>query len=604
MKSPLTIQLLARARRMLPALLIAAAACQGGVDNNRGPTPPGGPNIPPPPVGSATLFVDQTQIPADGTTLVTAHATVTDARGIAVVGEAVEFSSTVGDVTWITVPKVVAGTPASLFPTVCDTFTGTDGSADCVFRSGFTPTTGFINVTTGGQLGLAASEEVHFTFGETFPGVVLTLLTCPDSVGSGDLPAKKQIAVMASAPQPGNAAPLPVEDVRVYYTTTVGVWDRTLNNHSNDSTDNAGISDQELRLSTDDNGQTANAIMTVAGALPVPCTFLVGDFTTETKLTLNAQPKNVLPDGSAQEIDLHVQIEDTSAGNPTTSPKVDHHISFSTPVGTIAPNPLLLAAGGTGGGDSTLSISSSESAALIPGQAIDIVAVDDVSRAQAFDELTVPTSGDEGVQVGVGSATFDEPDPPDPSTVFVIKVNVTTTNGAQSGRRVSMDFGDLSPNGFATTDVTGLAQFTHTFNPTFPDTGGSDVFGLTAVDLASNVTGTGTITFTFTPTPPETVTVTVPSQVITLTSSPTDANVLVQAILVVTGGNGSGAGNRQVAFNFGDNTPVVTQPTDPTGTATVAHVYSQVTGTSSFNVIAADTASGTSGTGIVSFTGP
>lgn len=477
-----------KARWMMAVVLLAVAACQGGTEGDQGTTPGDPTDNPPPPIGAATVTTDQTVIPADGTTLVTARATLTDARGIARVGAPIVFDADLADITWVTVDPDAED---SLYPTTCTAYTGADGTAECVFRSGFTPGKTFVNALGPASLGLGAATEVELTFAETFAGLVLTPLECPTAVASGDLPAKRQIAVQATRPGVSGTT-VAAEDVRIYYTTTVGIWDRTLQNHTTDATDNTGISDQFLRLSTDDDGKTVNVVMTAPGATPVACApFTVGEFQSESEFTITAQPETVRPDGTDQSIALGIVVTDSSGvGGTPVAPKVDHHIKFSTPVGTISPNPLTIRGGGTGTGGATLFLSGAVTRALQVGTKFTVNAVDDVSRRAESVDITVET---EVVEVTVDEleVTFQGPGP---ANVLVdsIQAHVTTPAGSVAGRTVNFNFGDGGPNRTAITDATGTATVSHLFNNVID---GSSYI-VTATDLLSNTSGTANVTFT------------------------------------------------------------------------------------------------------------
>ena len=474
-----------KARWMMAVALLAVAACHGGTEGDQGIIPGDPTDTPPPPIGAATVTTDQAVIPADGTTLVTARATLTDARGIARVGAPILFAADLADITWVTVDPDAED---SLYPTSCLAYTGTDGTAECVFRSGFTPGKTFINALGPASLGLGAATEVELTFAETFANVKLAVLECPTKLTSGDLPAKRQIAVRASRTnQVGEDAA--IEDVRIYYTTTVGIWDRTLQNHTSDATDNTGVSDQFLRVDPDDDGKTVNIVMTAPGATPVLCTFAVGEFQTESQFTLTAQPGSVRPDGTDQTIALGVLVTDTSGGLGTAAPKVDHHIKFSTPVGTITPNPVTVRAGGTGAAAASLFLSGAVTRALQVGTTFTVNAVDDVSRLEQVVDIEVAT---EEVTVTVDSldVTFV---PPGPINYFAdrIQAHVTTPEGSVAGRTVTFNFGDGTANKTALTDATGTATVSHMYT----SVSDGDSFIITATDLLSNVSGSASITF-------------------------------------------------------------------------------------------------------------
>lgn len=474
-----------KARWMMAVVLLAVAACQGGTEADQGPTPGDPTDNPPPPIGAATVTTDQAVIPADGTTLVTARATLTDARGIARVGAPILFTADLGDITWITVDPENLD---DLYPTSCLAYTGTDGTAECVFRSGFTPGRTFINAAGPASLGLGAATEVELTFAETFAQVALEIIECPTSVASGDLPAKRQVAVQATRPGQ-NGDSVVAEDVRIYYTTTVGIWDRTLQNHTSDATDNTGVSDQFLRLDTDEDGKTVNVVVTAPGATPQVCTFGVGEFQTESQFTLTAQPATVRPDGTDQTIALGVLVTDTSGGLGTAGPKIDHHIKFSTPVGTISPNPVTVKAGGTGAAGASLFLSGAVTRALQVGTNFTVNAVDDVSRLEQAVEIEVAT---EAVQVTVDSLDVTLGGP-GPVNYFAdrIQAHVATPQGSVAGRTVTFNFGDGSQNKTALTDATGTAVVTHLYT----NVSDGDSFIVTATDLLSNVSGSGTVTF-------------------------------------------------------------------------------------------------------------
>jgi len=109
-------------------------------------------------VGAATIFVDTTSIPADGTTLTAAHATFTDRRGISLVGVPVRFTATIADVTWV---DPASADPESSHLTECDEPTGSDGTAECVFRAGSTVGKAFITAAAPESVGLSASEQIE-----------------------------------------------------------------------------------------------------------------------------------------------------------------------------------------------------------------------------------------------------------------------------------------------------------------------------------------------------------------------------------------------------------------------------------------------------------
>lgn len=473
-------------RWLMAVVLLAAAACQGGIDTDRGRTPDPPPPPPEVPVGAASIFTDQDVIPADGATLVLARATLTDARGIARVGAPMTFFADLGDITWVTTDPTDT---ANLFPTECLAFTGLDGEAECVLRSGFTPGKSFVNVAGPAELGLGASTEVEFTFAEAAAGVTIDEITCPTSIDTGDLPTQAQVIIRATMPGP-NEATVAAEDIRVYYTTTVGKWEKTNGNRTSDVTDNTGVSDQFLNLTPEDQGESVSVVATAAGALPSVCTFAVGSFAEDTVFNMTIQPGTIFPDGTEQKFTITVTVADIVDGTEV-APKIDHRITFAAPAGVIEPSKLVIRGGRTGTGTAVLTLPGSVTAALRLESTLTVLGVDEVSRKQATVDLSV---GIENVEITVPPLDVEFPGP-GPVDVLVdnIRATVRTSDGlAVAGRTVTFDFGDGSVNRTSVTDATGTAVVSHNFK----DVVDGAVYEITATDLTSNKTGSGDITFT------------------------------------------------------------------------------------------------------------
>lgn len=128
-------------------LALAVAACGSDPDNDESRVPQQPP--PPPPTGASaaiTVTVEPTALPADGESTGMARATVTDARGLPLAGLPLVFTASLGDVTWVTVDP---DDPSNPFPTRCVAYTGSNGSAGCTFRAGYTPGTALIEVSSG-----------------------------------------------------------------------------------------------------------------------------------------------------------------------------------------------------------------------------------------------------------------------------------------------------------------------------------------------------------------------------------------------------------------------------------------------------------------------
>ncbi len=472
-------------RWFMAVALLVSTACHGGVDTDRGRTPDE-PNPPPEvPVGAASIHMDQDVIPADGATLVTARATLTDARGIARVGAPMTFFANLGDITWVTTDPTDT---ANLFPVECLTFTGLDGEAECVLRSGYTPGKTFVNVAGPAELGLGASTEVEFTFAEAAAGVSIDEIICPTGIDTGDLPTQAQVIIRATKPDPNDAI-VAAEDIRVYYTSTVGKWEKTNGNRTSDVTDNTGVSDQFLNLTPEDQGESVSVVVTAAGALPVLCTFAVGSFAADTVFTMTIQPSTIFPDGTEQKFTITVTVADIVDGTEV-APKIDHRITFATPAGVIEPSKLVIRGGRTGTGTAVLTLPGSATATFRPGSTLSVLAVDEVSRKQTTADLSVEF---EDVTIEVVPLQVDFTGP-GPANVFVgsIQARVITSLGSVSGRMVTFNFGDGSINKTAITDATGTATVSHTFANVVDGTG----FVITATDLTSNKSATGTITFT------------------------------------------------------------------------------------------------------------
>lgn len=475
-------------RWWMAVVLLAAAACQGGVDTDRGRTPDEPPPPPEVPVGAASIRTDQDVIPADGTSLVTARATLTDARGIARVGAPMTFFADLPDVTWVTATADDTGT-IDAFPTQCLAFTGLDGEAECVLRSGFTPGKSFVNVAGPAELGLGAATEVEFTFAEAAAGVTIEEVSCPATISSGDLPTQAQIVVRATKPGPGGTT-IAAEDIRVYYTATAGKWDKTNGNRTSDVTDNTGVSDQFLNLSPEDDGEDVNVIVTAAGALPQFCSspIAVGSFAEDTVFEIAIQPITIFPDGTEQKFTISVRLADKVDGQEV-APKIDHRITFATPAGVIEPSKLVIRGGRTGTGTAVLTLPGSVTGALLPDAVLTVLAVDEVSRKQTTFDLTV-TPEDLTIEVVPLDIEFTGPGP---VNVFVdnIQARVTTALGSVAGRSVTFNFGDGSVNKTAITDATGTATVTHTYVNVVDGTS----YEITATDLTSNQSAQGDITF-------------------------------------------------------------------------------------------------------------
>lgn len=199
----------------------------------------------------------------------------------------------------------------------------------------------------------------------------------------------------------------------------------------------------------------------------------------------------------------------------------------------------------------------------------------------------------ESVTVDVQSVTVTLPTPGPGLVEVIIKAQVTGAEGSVAGRSVSFDFGDGQLNEVDITDATGIAEVRHTYVQ--PVDG--DIFIITAVDLASNVSGTGTVSFV--QEAPDDVTVVVVNQTVTISPGPVNKVVLVSANVAVTG-SGSAA-NRIVSFDFGDGSPTQDVATNAAGVASVAHQYQGVSDGDTFTVTAADADSGASGSGTIVF---
>lgn len=136
-----------RRARLVPLVLtLVLCGCGSDPDNDESRVPEQ-PPPPPPPTASAALIVtvDRATLPADGQSTAMARATVTDARGLPQPGLALVFTATLGDITWVTVDP---DDPSNPFPTRCVAYTGSNGSAGCTFRAGFTPGSAQIVVTS------------------------------------------------------------------------------------------------------------------------------------------------------------------------------------------------------------------------------------------------------------------------------------------------------------------------------------------------------------------------------------------------------------------------------------------------------------------------
>ena len=152
---------LARVRagvRFVPLLLaLAVGGCGSDPDNDESRVPQQPPS-PPPTSASATLTVtvDPAILPADGESTAMARATLTDARGLPQAGLPLVFTATLGDITWVTVDP---DDPSNPFPTRCVAYTGSNGSAGCTFRAGFTPGNALIEVSSA-DLALSSSTAL------------------------------------------------------------------------------------------------------------------------------------------------------------------------------------------------------------------------------------------------------------------------------------------------------------------------------------------------------------------------------------------------------------------------------------------------------------
>lgn len=143
--------------RFVP-LLLALAVSGCGSDPDDESRVPQQPPLPPPVSAGATLTVtvDPTVLPADGESTAMARATLTDARGLPQAGRPLVFTATLGDITWVAVDP---DDPTNPFPTRCVASTGSNGSAGCTFRAGFTPGNALIEVSSA-DLALSSSTAL------------------------------------------------------------------------------------------------------------------------------------------------------------------------------------------------------------------------------------------------------------------------------------------------------------------------------------------------------------------------------------------------------------------------------------------------------------